>query len=83
MISYMVPVPIGNAEKRGEPGMRRVIHVIRHIFVILKDELIPAMGCTEPIALAYSSKKQEEQENLPVRGAGCGDGQNMAAAALS
>ena len=27
---------------------------------ILKEELIPAMGCTEPIALAYASAKARE-----------------------
>ena len=27
---------------------------------ILKDELIPAMGCTEPIALAYAAAKARE-----------------------
>ena len=27
---------------------------------ILKEELIPAMGCTEPIALAYAQQLQEK-----------------------
>lgn len=27
---------------------------------ILKEELIPAMGCTEPIALAYAAAKGRE-----------------------
>ena len=27
---------------------------------ILKEELMPAMGCTEPIALAYASAKARE-----------------------
>ena len=27
---------------------------------ILKEELIPAMGCTEPIALAYCAAKARE-----------------------
>ena len=26
---------------------------------ILREELIPAMGCTEPIALAYARRLQE------------------------
>ena len=29
--------------------------VEREIIAILKEELIPAMGCTEPIAIAYAS----------------------------
>lgn len=27
---------------------------------ILREELIPAMGCTEPIAIAYGSAKAKE-----------------------
>lgn len=27
---------------------------------ILNEELIPAMGCTEPIALAYAAARQEK-----------------------
>ena len=27
---------------------------------ILKDELIPAMGCTEPISIAYASAKARD-----------------------
>ena len=35
---------------------------------ILKEELIPAMGCTEPIALAYAAAKAREiLENIPDR----------------
>ena len=30
---------------------------------ILKEELVPAMGCTEPIALAYCAAKARE---IPV-----------------
>ena len=29
----------------------------RHYIQILKEELVPAMGCTEPIALAYCASK--------------------------
>ena len=33
---------------------------------ILKEELIPAMGCTEPIALAYAAARASEvQGALP------------------
>ena len=28
---------------------------------ILKEELIPAMGCTEPIAIAYAAAKAREE----------------------
>ena len=32
-----------------------------HAYVqILKEELVPAMGCTEPIALAYGAAKARE-----------------------
>lgn len=27
---------------------------------ILKEELLPAMGCTEPIAIAYASAKAKD-----------------------
>ena len=29
----------------------------QHYIQILKEELVPAMGCTEPIALAYCASK--------------------------
>ena len=32
---------------------------------ILKEELIPAMGCTEPIALAYAAARPKPFTNPP------------------
>lgn len=32
----------------------------RSYIQILKEELVPAMGCTEPIALAYAAAKARE-----------------------
>lgn len=32
---------------------------------ILKEELVPAMGCTEPIALAYAAAKAREVLGAP------------------
>ena len=35
---------------------------------ILEEELVPAMGCTEPIAIAYASAKAREVlQEMPVR----------------
>lgn len=35
----------------------------QNFLAILKEELIPAMGCTEPIALAYASRTGILQED--------------------
>ena len=32
----------------------------RHYVQILREELVPAMGCTEPIAIAYGAAKARE-----------------------
>ena len=45
---------------------------------ILREELVPAMGCTEPIAIAYASAKAcavlgEEVRHLTVS---CSQGRN-------
>lgn len=36
------------------------IHIQESFLAILKEELIPAMGCTEPIALAYAAAKMRD-----------------------
>ena len=43
---------------------------------ILKEELVPAMGCTEPIAIAYGAAKEVVVPLLegPVNADGHGDG---------
>lgn len=39
-----------------------------HYIQILKEELVPAMGCTEPIAIAFAcAKAKEVLEEMPVR----------------
>lgn len=32
-------------------------HVYEEYIAILKEELVPALGCTEPIAIAYAAAK--------------------------
>ncbi|MBQ8616763.1 MAG: serine dehydratase subunit alpha family protein [Clostridia bacterium] len=40
----------------------------QHFVQILREELVPAMGCTEPIALAYgAAKAREVLEEMPDR----------------
>ena len=40
----------------------------RHFVQILREELVPAMGCTEPIAIAYgAAKAREVLGRLPER----------------
>ena len=50
---------------------------------VLKEELIPAMGCTEPIAIAYAGAIAREHLGcLPERGGGGPPGRADAPAAL-
>ena len=43
---------------------------------ILKEELIPAMGCTEPIALAYAAAKAREVLGMLPESAAAGERQH-------
>ena len=40
--------------------MRRTDECYQTYLQILKEELVPAMGCTEPIAIAYGAAKARE-----------------------
>ena len=40
--------------------MRKEDEKYRNYLQILQEELIPAMGCTEPIAIAYAAAKAKE-----------------------
>ena len=40
--------------------MQRGDHLYQQYLNILKEELRPAMGCTEPIALAYAGAKARQ-----------------------
>ena len=40
--------------------MEKQSKVYRTYLQILKEELIPAMGCTEPISIAYAAAKARE-----------------------
>ena len=48
--------------------MKKEDQLYKEYLAILKEELIPAMGCTEPIALAYAaSKAKDVLGDLPDR----------------
>lgn len=47
--------------------MEKKDHVYQTYIQILKEELVPAMGCTEPIALAYCASKCFETLNDEVK----------------
>ena len=48
--------------------MERSCDTYAKYVAILKEELIPAMGCTEPIALAYAAAKARETlGSIPTR----------------
>lgn len=36
------------------------INIYKNYLAILREEMIPAMGCTEPIALAYGAARARE-----------------------
>ena len=46
-------------------------HIYQTYVQVLKEELVPAMGCTEPIALAYCASKcfdtlQDEVQSVDI-----------------
>lgn len=41
-------------------------HIYENYIQILKEELVPAMGCTEPIAVAYCAAKCKDYFNYPI-----------------
>lgn len=58
--------PHNYGEKERKRGMDHERY--RNYLAILKEELIPALGCTEPIALAYAAAKAKEIfEHVPER----------------
>ena len=48
------------AEKGEEINMDKTSNLYQAYVQILKEELIPAMGCTEPIAIAYAAAKARQ-----------------------
>ena len=51
---------IESSGKEKESGMERTNEIYQAYVQILKEELLPAMGCTEPIAIAYAAAKARE-----------------------
>ena len=47
--------------------MNKKDHLYQTYINILKEELIPAMGCTEPIAIAYGAAKAREVSLFLIR----------------
>ena len=51
---------IGEFAQSREVIMKKTDEKYQAYIQILKEELVPAMGCTEPIALAYAGAKARE-----------------------
>lgn len=43
------------------------INIYKNYLAILREEMIPAMGCTEPIALAYGAARARDPWKEPER----------------
>lgn len=50
----------GRSGRKGMAAMQKSDEKYREYVKILKEELIPATGCTEPIAIAYAAAKARE-----------------------
>ena len=67
---------IESSGKEKESGMERTNEIYQAYVQILKEELLPAMGCTEPIAIAYAAAKAREAfGGTPGKGTGTGERQ--------
>ncbi len=55
MVSKKIVKMIFNTRRKGEIGMDQKLY--DNYVNILKHELVPALGCTEPIAIAYAAAK--------------------------
>ena len=53
-------LPLQQHTKERRSIMQKTDHRYHHFVQILREELVPAMGCTEPIAIAYGAAKARE-----------------------
>ena len=55
-----LPIPEMNHQKKEVNAMLPTDIRYQNYIQVLREELVPAMGCTEPIALAYAAAKARE-----------------------